>query len=613
MVRAWKWGAGSLSAGAALVSIISSVRSATGAQQVRWIGVAPAADTAFAIGDTIQLASTITDGHGGVLPGVSVGWSSTDTSVAVVDSAGTVVVQGAGATTVVAAAGGRIAQSRILVRPRAAAIRIHGDTLVRLPEGGTSRIVARVVDARRYPVPGQSIAWRSVDPSVVVVDSLARLTAVSAGRTTIAATGGDVSAELSVEVYPVPASITLLAGDNQRAPAGRRLPNPLRAQIVSRGGRPLAGVAVRIGSAEDGAGVQQTDTSDADGMVELFWTLGARPGRQRIPLSVDGEASVGTIVAAEADPLPGNTRIGLVGATPIGRVGAALTEPTVVRLTDSADAPLPGVPIAWTANEGGTIVAEEARTDSAGTARARWTLGARSGRQQAFVQVGSPTAMPRFAIEASALPGAPAALSLDRGAPSRGAAGRTLTAPIVFHVSDRHGNAVPGVPVAVRTASGSVGERSIVSDSAGRVALEWTLGTAAGSQRLTATAPGVERAAEVVLEARAGGAKRVALEGLPPSATAGRPLAAPIAITVSDSFRNPVVGATVMVATRSGRVSPASARTDASGRVLVRWTLGNTPGEQQIVATVKGTERRAVGKLRTLRPGTASTKPRRAP
>ena len=117
MVQAWKWGAGSLSAGAALVSIISSVRSLP-ADHVRWIGVRPIADTAWALGDTIQLAITITDAHGGVVPGVRVGWTSTDTSVASVDSAGTVVARSPGAATVVAAAGGRIAQSRILVRPR---------------------------------------------------------------------------------------------------------------------------------------------------------------------------------------------------------------------------------------------------------------------------------------------------------------------------------------------------------------------------------------------------------------------------------------------------------------------------------------------------------------
>jgi hypothetical protein len=147
--RAWKWGAGTLSAGAALVSIISSVRSITGAEQVRWIGVAPAADTAWSLGDTLQLATTLTDAHGGVLPGVRVGWTSTDTGVAAVDSGGAVVARAPGAVTIVAAAGGHIAQSRIFVRPRPAGIRIYGDSILRVPEDTAFRLVARVVDARQ--------------------------------------------------------------------------------------------------------------------------------------------------------------------------------------------------------------------------------------------------------------------------------------------------------------------------------------------------------------------------------------------------------------------------------------------------------------------------------
>ncbi|HET7471295.1 MAG TPA: hypothetical protein VFJ81_16545, partial [Gemmatimonadales bacterium] len=152
VARAWKWGAGTLSAGAALVSIISSVRSITGAEQVRWIGVAPAADTAWSLGDTLQLATTLTDAHGGVLPGVRVGWTSTDTAVAAVDSGGAVVARAPGGATVVAAAGGHIAQSRIVVRPRPAAIRIFGDTLLRVPEDTAFRLVARVVDARQHAI-----------------------------------------------------------------------------------------------------------------------------------------------------------------------------------------------------------------------------------------------------------------------------------------------------------------------------------------------------------------------------------------------------------------------------------------------------------------------------
>jgi hypothetical protein len=602
MVRAWKWGAGSLSAGAALVSILSSVRSITGAQQVRWIGVAPSADTAFALGDTIQLATTITDGHGGVLPGVSVGWTSTDTSVASVDSAGTVVVRTAGATTIVAAAGGRIAQSRILVRPRPAAVRVYGDSLVRLPEGGTTRIVARVVDARRHPIPGQSVAWRSADPSVAAIDSLARLTAVTAGRTMVVAASGDFTAEIPLEVYPVPATITLLAGDGQHAPAGHRLPSPLRAQIVSRGGRPLAGVTVRVGAAADtGRGDQATDTSDADGIVQVPWTLGARPGRQRIALGVEHDASIATFVVADADPLAENTRIGLAGTPPSGPAGMALESPLAVRVTDSLGAPLADLPVTWEADDGGAVVAEGTRTDSLGEARARWTLGLRAGTQQAYVQVGSGRAVPRFAVAATALPGTAAALAPVRGAPAQGEVGRPLE--VQFRVTDRAGNAVPGVAVTVRPSTGSVGERTGVSDSTGRVAVTWTLGPAAGSQRLAASARGVERPGELVVQARPGRAAHLSLDGLPASAQAGRSLAQPVTVTVTDSFRNPVPNSLVLFSSRSGKVLPARARTDASGRVQVRWTLGAVPGEQQVEASVKEGGRLVTGKTRATAPG----------
>jgi hypothetical protein len=599
IVRAWKWGAGSLSAGAALVSILSSVRSITGAQQVRWIGVAPAADTAWAIGDTIQLATTLTDAHGGVLPGVSVGWTSTDTSVASVDSAGTVIARSGGATTIVAAAGGRIAQSRILVRPRPAAIRVFGDTLLRVPEGGAARLVARVVDARRHTVPGQTIAWRSADPSVAAVDSAARVSAVSSGRATLVASSGDLTAELPLEVYPVPSTITLLAGDGQHAPAAHRLPGPVKAQVVSRGGRPMAGVMVRFGVMEGAGRVdRETDTSGTDGIVQAGWTLGGRPGRQRIQLGVDGDGSIATIVVADADPVAENTKIALAGNPPTGQAGEALADAVGIRVVDSLGAPVADVPVTWEADGGGSITGEAPRTDSLGEATARWTLGPRSGAQQAYAQVGSSRAIPRFALRAAALPGGPAALAAVRSAPLRGEAGQPLSAPVALRLSDRAGNPVPGIPVTVRPSSGSVSLRAPVTDSSGRVAVVWTLGPTAGPQRLLATAPGVERAVEIAALASSGKAEKVVLEGLPPSATAGRALAQPVAVVVSDAYGNAVPGALVLFTSRSGKVTPSRVRTDSTGRALARWLLGATPGEQQLEATVGG--RRVAGKVRAV-------------
>src|SRR3954465_7332018 len=76
--NAWRWGAGVISAGAGLVSILSYTHSikaklegvdsvateALAHASVRWIGISPTADTASAIGDTIQLAVTATDARG---------------------------------------------------------------------------------------------------------------------------------------------------------------------------------------------------------------------------------------------------------------------------------------------------------------------------------------------------------------------------------------------------------------------------------------------------------------------------------------------------------------------------------------------------------------------
>ena len=597
IVQAWKWGAGSLSAGAALVSIISSVRSLP-ADQVRWIGVRPIADTAWALGDTIQLAITITDAHGGIVPGVRVGWTSTDTSVASVDSAGTVVARSPGAATVVAAAGGRIAQSRILVRSRPASIWLQGDSLLRIGEGGVSRLVARVVDARRHPVSGQPVAWRSSDQSVAVVDSAGRVTGVTAGRGTLAASGGDLVLELPVEVYPVPTTITLLAGDGQRAPAGQRLAVPLKAQIVSRGGRPMTGVPVRFTVGEPtGHITPDIDTSDADGIVQGVWTLGDRPGRQRSALAVDGEPPIATSLAADAEPVAENTRI-TPGEPPEGEAGLELSGPIMVRVTDSTGSPLGDVPVSWEAAGGGTIVGDGGRTDSLGQARARWTLGPRAGSQRAYVQVGASRAVPRAVLLATALPGPAASLALVRGAASRGIAARPLVPAVQVRVTDRHGNPVAGVRVSLRPGQGTVAERTAVSDSTGRVEAAWTLGPVAGLQRLTASAQGIEAPLDVTARAMAGTPAKLVLEGLPAAATVSRPLPQPVRVLVTDAHGNAAAGASVVFSTRSGALTPTRARTDSAGRAQTRWVLGTRPGDQVVEVVVKEGGLRASGSVR---------------
>ena len=92
-------------------------------------------------------------------------------------------------------------------------------------------------------------------------------------------------------------------------------------------------------------------------------------------------------------------------------------------------------------------------------------------------------------------------------------------------------------------------------------------------------------------------------EGVPSFGTAGRALPRPIVVAVADSFGNGVPGALVAFTARAGRVVPARARTDDAGRAAVRWTLGNTPGEQRLEVSVSGGGGRTAAKVRAVSAG----------
>jgi hypothetical protein len=169
---------------------------------------------------------------------------------------------------------------------------------------------------------------------------------------------------------------------------------------------------------------------------------------------------------------------------------------------------------------------------------------------------------------------------------------------VQFRVADRHGNPVPGVRVSLRPGQGTVAERTAVTDSTGRVETAWTLGPVAGTQRLIASAQGVEAPLEVTARAMAGAPAKLALEGVPAAATVSRPLPQPVRALVTDAHGNPAAGASVVFSTRSGTVTPTRARTDSAGRAQTRWVLGTRPGDQVVEVVVKEGGLRASGGVR---------------
>jgi Big-like domain-containing protein len=600
--NAWRWGAGVISAGAGLVSILSYTHSikakldpdstsAGALASVRWIGISPTVDTATSIGDSIQLAVTATDARGNALLGAPTVWSSTDTGVASVDSAGTVVARGGGATAILVTIGDKSAKTHVYVQQRPVGLRIAGDSLLRVPEGGRGKAAARMVDRRGYEIGGYVARWRSADGSIATVDSLGNATAVAPGRTTFTATADLMVAQLEVEVYPVPSSLTLLSGDGQKAPAGRRISQPVTVQVVSRSGRPIPGIPVRF-ALEEGAGKAepQSDSSDAQGIARAAWTLGGLPGRQSLTVTAEGVATP-TVVTAEAEPVAANTRVTVVSEHLQGPAGGALSEPVAVRVTDTSGVALVDVPVAWSAGDEGSVLASEARTDSLGEARARWTLGPRSGTQRAYVQVGSARTVPRFAVSAVATAGLAAKASLVGTAKYEGAVGKTLRPPVEIRVLDRAGNDVPGVEISLLPAAGTVADSVITTDSTGRARVRWTLGRAAGVQHLTVKVDGIERPIEVTARARAAGPANLAFV-TPKPGTEKRAIQS-LDVDLTDAYGNPVADQPVVFSSKFGSVSPSRVMTDSRGRAHTRWTPASKVGKRTLVAAVKGTDARA--------------------
>jgi hypothetical protein len=189
-------------------------------------------------------------------------------------------------------------------------------------------------------------------------------------------------------------------------------------------------------------------------------------------------------------------------------------------------------------------------------------------------------------------PGPPSQITIVSGDAQTAAAGSKLANALIAKVSDAGGKAVAGATVAwaVAGGGGSLSASSASTDAEGLARVEWTLGTAAGAQSVTASVGSVAPATFTARAAAGAAARLDKVQGDAQTGIAGSPLADSLAVRVSDSHGNPVTGATVawMAATGGGSLGAATSSTDSSGVAKTLWTTGNTVGANSATATVNG-------------------------
>ena len=489
-----------------------------------------------------------------------------------------------------------VTHSTIVVRQKVANVevgRANGDSLIVLPEGAELQLRAHATDARGYAIAGLTPTWHIDDNSVAALDSSGLLTGRSAGRTTIGAKIDGVSGRSSVSVVTPATAIALVAGTNQRALAGKTLPQAVVVRATNRRGGPASGKKVTF-RLTDGQG--QIDpasaTTDADGRARATWTLGSYPGRQTLFASVENVDS-SLAVLAEADPVPSNTRVVSLVEHVSGQAGDLLPDTVEIRVTDSAGRVLADVPVRWTAVDGGSGESISARTDSLGVASARWTLSKKTGVQRLRAQVGggSGLGVPPVTIDANALAGAASAIVVVSGDGQRAAAGAQLPRWIVVRVVDANGASVLGAALSLAASGGSLSDSAVVTDSIGTARTRWTMGHSAGEYTLAVHLESVKKLLKIAAHATPAAPANLAFDDMPGEKRSKESAKVKkLFALVTDVYGNPVPEARVNFSVKSGTVTPSRAVSDARGRAALTWKLGSKPGEQTLSGVVRGSD-----------------------
>lgn len=184
-------------------SALVDVPQTPGPSPVKWVLITPGA-AQIAPGKDIVLQVELQDGAGRDLSGQQVRWSTSDSTVAVVDTTGIVTARKAGIAHISAASGQTSAYSVVDVSsaPPPTLFVTLSPASVSVPVEGAAQIFATVKDASGNTVPTAQVTWTSNSPSVASVAASGEVTGGNPGSAVITATAGTGRSTSTVTVTP---------------------------------------------------------------------------------------------------------------------------------------------------------------------------------------------------------------------------------------------------------------------------------------------------------------------------------------------------------------------------------------------------------------------------
>ena len=187
----------------AAAGALSATADVTVRQVVDEVRVSASRRTLTFIGDTIRARGGALDANDHAVDSARIAWTSSDSGVVSVDSAGLVTAKGSGVAAVTGTFGNASASVPITVAQLPASISLSPSEVILSGPGATQLISALVRDSSGHTVQNPSLDWTSTNPyAATVSDGL--VTAVAEGAATVTAYAGGASASVSVRVLGGP-------------------------------------------------------------------------------------------------------------------------------------------------------------------------------------------------------------------------------------------------------------------------------------------------------------------------------------------------------------------------------------------------------------------------
>jgi adhesin/invasin len=408
------------------------------------------------------------------------------------------------------------------------------------------------------------------------------MTATFAGLTpvTFSATG----------IVGPPASIIKLAGDNQTAFAGIKLPVLPSVRVVDAHNNPVAGELVFASSNQFSNVVANPLPTDATGTVAFDWRLGV-PGPNTLTLDVlSGCCAVSFTGTSLLGP---PAKLFELGGNQSTQVGTPVPSLIGFIVQDAGSNGVPGVEVTFSVSQGnGSLTGAIDTSDANGNVFVgSWTLDTLYKLDTLKVSVpGGLTGL----VTAQGTPGPGVALVKIQGDNQTGGAATDLLIEPKVKAVDQYGNAAFNTHVIFQiTSGGGLIQNSGVFTGFDGIASAgfWRLGPAPGVNTMRAsifgtatgttfTATGVPRPQSISKNS-----------GDNQSATVATQVATAPQVQVLDTQGQPIGGIPVVfnVTAGNGSVTGGTATTDAGGLASVgSWTLGQTAGTNTLSATVSG-------------------------